>query len=144
MVLLSLVLSSAFRVRRTQGVDFTQLEKVALEELIERNTPGAAVAVVSGDRRVFAKGLGWLNIETRAQVTPDTLFRVGSLTKMFTAAVLATLAEEGRIKLEEPIGKYVKGLNRKLSMVTAHQLMSHTAGMTDESPSDYGSHDDWL
>ena len=143
MVLLSLLLSSAFSASaKQQGVDFTQLEKVALEELKETNTPGAAVAVVSGDRRVFAKGFGVANIETGAPVTPDTLFRIGSVTKMFTAAVLATLADEGRIKLDEPIGKYVKGLNPKLSMVTAHQLMSHTAGMTDESPSDYGSHDD--
>ena len=127
---------------KQQRVDFTQLEKVALEELKETNTPGAAVAVVSGDRQIFAKGFGVANIETGAPVTPDTLFRIGSVTKMFTAAVLATLAEEGRIKIDEPIGKYVKGLNAKLSLVTAHQLMSHMAGMTDESPSDYGSHDD--
>jgi len=119
-----------------QRVDFTQLEKVTLEELKETNTPGAAVAAVSGDRLVFAKGFGVANIETGAPVTPDTLFRVGSVTKMFTAAVLVTLAEQGQINLDEPISKYVKGLNPKLSLVTAYQLMSHTAGMTDESPSD--------
>ena len=78
---------------KQQGVDFTQLEKVALEELKETNTPGAAVAVVSGDRLVFAKGFGVANIETGAPVTPDTLFRIGSVTKMFTAAVLVTLAD---------------------------------------------------
>ncbi len=119
-----------------QRVDVTQLEKVTLEELKETNTPGAAVAAVSGDRLVFAKAFGAANIETGAPVTPDTLFRVGSVTKMFTAAVLVTLAEQGQINLDEPISKYVKGLNPKLSLVTAYQLMSHTAGMTDESPSD--------
>jgi CubicO group peptidase (beta-lactamase class C family) len=123
-------------------VNFTQLERVALDELKEANTPGAALAVVSGDRVVFAKGFGLANVETGDPVTPDTLFRIGSVTKMFTAAVLVTLAEEGRIMLDEPIGKYVKGLSPKLSLVTAHQLMSHTAGMTDESPSDYGSHEE--
>jgi CubicO group peptidase (beta-lactamase class C family) len=123
-------------------VDFAQLETVAFEELKKTNTPGAAVAVVSGDRMVFAKGFGVANIETGAPITPGTLFRIGSVTKMFTAAVLVALAENGRFKLDEPIGKYVKGLNLKLSQVTAHQLISHTAGMTDESPSDYGSHDD--
>lgn len=142
LVLLSVVSSSAPPVFPQRQVDFTQLEKAALDELKEANTPGVAVAVVSGTRLVFAKGLGVANTETGAPVTPDTLFRVGSVTKMFTAAVLVTLAEEGRIKLDEPIGKYLKGLNPKLSLVTAHQLMSHTAGMTDESPSDYGSHDD--
>jgi CubicO group peptidase (beta-lactamase class C family) len=143
LVLLSVLLPSAsLAFAQQQRVDFTQLEKVVLEELKETNTPGAAVAIVSGDRLVFAKGFGVANIETGASVTPDTLFRVGSITKVFTAAVLVTLAQEGQIKLDEPISKYVKGLNPKLSLVTAHQLMSHTAGMTDESPSDYGSHDD--
>jgi len=125
-----------------QKVDFAKLEKVALEELKNSNTPGAAVAVVSDDRLVFAKGFGVANIETGAPVTPATLFRIGSVTKMFTAAVLVALAENERFKLDEPIGKYVNGLTPKLSRVTAHQLMSHTAGMTDESPSDYGWHDD--
>ena len=143
LVLLSVLLPSAsLALAQKQRVNFTQLEKVALEELKETNTPGAAVVVVSGDRLVFAKGFGVANIETGAPVTPDTLFRVGSVTKMFTAAVLVTLAAERQIKLDEPIGKYIKGLNPKLSLVTAHQLMSHTAGMTDDSPSDYGSHDD--
>jgi CubicO group peptidase (beta-lactamase class C family) len=141
-LLLVFLPSASLALVQRQTVDFSQLEKVTLAELKETNTPGAAVAVVSGDHLVFAKGFGVANIETGAAVTPDTLFRVGSVTKMFTAAVLVTLAGEGQIKLDERIGKYIKGLNPKLSLVTAHQLMSHTAGMTDESPSDYGSHDD--
>lgn len=123
-------------------VDFSELEKVALKELKETNTPGAAIAIVSGTRVVFAKALGVSNIETGTPVTADMLFRIGSVTKMFTAAMLVTLAEERTMSLEEHIGKYISGLNPRLSQVTAHQLMSHTAGMTDESPSDYGSHDD--
>jgi CubicO group peptidase (beta-lactamase class C family) len=143
LMLLSVLLPSAsLWFVQQQRFDFSQLEKVALEELKRTNTPGAAVAVVSGDRLVFAKGFGTANIETGAPITPDMLFRVGSITKMFTAVVLVTLAEDKQINLDEPIGKYVQKLNPKLSVVTAHQLMSHTAGMTDESPSDYGSHDD--
>jgi CubicO group peptidase (beta-lactamase class C family) len=129
LVLLSVLLPSAsLTFAQKQRIDFIQLEKVALEELKETNTPGAAVAVVSGDRVVFAKGFGVANIETGAAVTPDTLFRIGSVTKMFTAAILVTLAGEWQIKLDEPIGKYIKGLNPKLSLVSAHQLMSHTLG----------------
>jgi CubicO group peptidase (beta-lactamase class C family) len=142
LALLSLPLPSASLAFAQQRVDFDKLEKIVVEELKETNTPGAAVAVVSGNQLLFAKGFGVANIESGTSVTPDTLFRIGSVTKMFTAAVLVTLAENGRLKLDEPVGKYVEGLNFKLSQVTAHQLLSHTAGMTDESPSDYGSHDD--
>ena len=142
LVLLSLALGSVSVVFAQARTDFDQLEKVVVEELKQTKTPGAAVAVVSGNRRIFAKGFGFANIETDTPVTPTTLFRVGSVTKMFTAAALVTLVEKQGINLDEPIGEYVKGLNLKLSQVTAHELMSHTAGMTDESPSDFGSHDD--
>jgi CubicO group peptidase (beta-lactamase class C family) len=121
--------------------DFGELEKVALAELTETNTPGAAVGVVSGDRLVFAKGFGVSNVETGAPVTPDMLFRLGSTTKMFTAAALVTLAEEGKIKLDDPIGKYAKGLSPKIAGLTAHQLLSHTAGLKDDAQM-FGRHDD--
>src|SRR6185436_20628858 len=62
-------------------------------------------------------------------------------TKMFTTAALVSLAEEGRIKLGDPIGKYASGVNSRLAKVTAHQLMSHTAGIRDEAPS-FGPHDE--
>jgi CubicO group peptidase (beta-lactamase class C family) len=125
----------------SQQPDFSELEKVVLEELKETNTPGAAIAIVSGDRVVFLKGFGVSNIETGAPVTPEMLFRIGSTTKMYTDAVLVSLAEEGKLRLDEPISSYVKGLSAKLSQVTTHQLMTHTAGIKDDAPS-YGPHDE--
>jgi CubicO group peptidase (beta-lactamase class C family) len=112
-------------------IDFGELERVALAELKEKNTPGGAVAVVSGDRVIFAKGFGASNVETGAPVTPEVLFRLGSTTKMFTGAALAKLAAEGKISLDAPIGDYVKGLAPKVARVTAGQLLSHTAGFRD-------------
>lgn len=121
--------------------DFALLENAALDELRESNTPGAAVAVVSGNRIVYVKGLGVSNVETGTPVAPEMLFRIGSVTKMFTAALLASLAEDGKLKLDEPIGKYVRGLSPKLSQVTSHQLLSGTAGLIDGEPL-YGPQDE--
>ncbi|HET8669159.1 MAG TPA: serine hydrolase domain-containing protein [Candidatus Saccharimonadales bacterium] len=126
---------------RRQNIDFSTLEKVALEELREKNTPGAAVVIVSGDRISYAKGLGVSNIETGAPVTSDMLFRIGSTTKTFTAALLVSLAEEGKLNLNEPIGKYVKGLSPKLSRITSHQLLDDTAGLIEAAPQ-YGSQEE--
>jgi CubicO group peptidase (beta-lactamase class C family) len=53
------------------------------------------------------------------------------MTKMYTAAALVSLAEEGKLDLNAPIGKYLSGLTPRLASVTAHQLMSHTAGLAD-------------
>ena len=111
--------------------DYRNLEKVVLDELNETRTPGAVVAVVSGDRVIYAKGFGISNVETGATVTPDMLFRVGSITKMLTATVLVSLSEEGRITLDKPVGDAINGLDRRLSRLTAHQLLSHSAGIMD-------------
>jgi CubicO group peptidase (beta-lactamase class C family) len=120
---------------------FAQIEKAALDELKQANIPGAALAIVSGDKIVFAKGFGVASVETGAPVTPDTLFRIGSVTKMFTATVLVTLAEQRKIKLNEPVGNYAKGLNPLLARLTTHQLLSHTAGIVDRVI-DYGPQDE--
>jgi CubicO group peptidase (beta-lactamase class C family) len=124
-----------------QKIDFTALEKTALAELAENNTPGAALAIIRGDRVVWAKGFGVANVETGAVVTLDMLFRLGSTTKMFTAAALVKLAEEGKVKLDEPIGKYVPGLYPKIERITSHQLLCHTAGLKTGAPWN-GLHDD--
>jgi CubicO group peptidase (beta-lactamase class C family) len=122
-------------------IDFSKLEEAVLAELKETNTPGAAVGVVKGDNLIFAKGFGVSNIETGAPVTPDMLFRLASVTKMFTAAALVTLVEKGKLKLDEPIGKYAKGLDARIAQLTANQLMSHTSGLKDEA-APFNRHDD--
>jgi CubicO group peptidase (beta-lactamase class C family) len=126
---------------QTLPTDYSALETVIKEELISSNTPGAAVAIVSGERVVFAKGFGVANIETGAPVTPDMLFRLGSTTKMFTGAALVTLSSQGKLKLDGPIGDKATGLNPQLAQLTTHQLLSQSAGFADfQAP--FISHDD--
>jgi CubicO group peptidase (beta-lactamase class C family) len=122
-------------------IDFSSLERVILAELSETNTPGAALGIVSGDRVIFAKGFGVADVETGAPVTPDMLFRLGSTTKMFTAAALVKLVEEGKLKLDEPIARYAKGLSPAIGRLTPAQLLSHTAGLKDDAVM-FGKHDD--
>ena len=124
-----------------QTPDFTALDRSAAQELAKLNIPGASVAIVRGETVVYSKGFGTANIETGEAVRPEMLFRLGSTTKMFTAAALVGLAVEGKIDLNAPVGTYVKFLSPKLSRITANQLLSHTAGIRDDAPM-YGSHDD--
>lgn len=122
-------------------VDFAPLEAAILDELRTTNTPGGAIAVVQGDRVIYSRGFGVASVETKEPVRPEMLFRLGSTTKMFTAAALVTLAEQGKLDLEAPVGAYVTGLNAKVGRVTANQLLSHTSGFFDEAPM-MGSHDE--
>src|SRR5687767_8678171 len=89
---------------RAQAPDFSALETAIRDELNATGIPGAAVAVVKDGRIVFVKGFGLANAETGEPMTPDRLFRLGSTTKMFTAAALVALADKGAVDLRKPIG----------------------------------------
>ena len=122
-------------------LDFSPLEPVVADELRNTGTPGGAVAVVLGDRVVYSRAFGVANVETNEPVRPEMLFRLGSTTKMFTAAALVTLAERGAIDLSAPVSSYVAGLNATVARVTADQLLSHQSGFFDEAPM-IGSNDE--
>jgi CubicO group peptidase (beta-lactamase class C family) len=126
---------------QNKTVDFAELEKTIEAELKDAKTPGAAMAVVSGDKVVFVKGFGAMSAENGNPVTPDTLFRMGSTTKMFTAAALVSLAEAGKIRFDAPIGNYVKNLPPKISALTAHQLLSQSSGFRDFAPTVFSNDD---
>lgn len=123
--------------------DFTALEATLAAELAEKKGVGAAIAIVRGNEIVFSKGFGFANVESSIPVTPDTLFQSGSVTKPLTAALILSLVDEGRIRLDRPVETYVKGLSPKLGRVTLAQLLSHTAGILDE-PGEFGPQDESL
>ena len=116
---------------KTSDIDFSELDKLVPTELKERNTPGAVIEIVMGDRVVYQKAFGVANVETNAPMQTDMLFRLGSTTKMMTAAALVTLADQNRIKLDEPIGNGVKGLSPKIAQATPNHLLSNSAGVRD-------------
>jgi CubicO group peptidase (beta-lactamase class C family) len=121
--------------------DFSTLDSAIVAEMKASATPGAAVAVVLGDSVVFRRGYGVASIETGEPVTPSTLFRVASTTKMLVAAAVATLADQGRVDLSAPVAGHADGLDPSIGRLTLHQLLSHTAGLSDESVWD-GPHDE--
>lgn len=106
-------------------------------EMQKAGIPGAAVAVVVGDRVVWAQGFGLANVETGAGVTADTLFQVGSITKSFTAAAVLTAASEKQLALDRPVSTYISGLTPCVGAPTLTQLLSHTGGLIDE-PDEFG------
>ena len=73
-------------------IDFSELDKLVPAELKEKNTPGTVIAIISGDQVVYQKAFGVANVETNAEMQPEMLFRLGSTTKMFTAAALLALS----------------------------------------------------
>jgi len=88
-----------------------------------------SVLVVKDDKPVLDKAYGFANLEWNIPNSPETKFRLGSLTKQFTAAAILLLEERGKLKLDDPIGKYVADAPTTWDKVTIFDLLTHTAGV---------------
>ena len=113
--------------------------------LAEHQVPGAAIAVMHGDRLVYARGFGWADRDAQTPVAPDSLFRIASLSKPITAVTVLTLVEQGRVGLDDrlldvvPIEPFVAAgqqLDPRVRQITIRQLLQHTAGWDREQSFD--------
>jgi CubicO group peptidase (beta-lactamase class C family) len=95
------------------------------------DVPGASVIVVRENRVVFRKSYGLANLEERTAATPDTHYRLASMTKQFTAAAILTLAEQGKVKLEDPIRRWLPSLPAYADPITIRHLLTHSSGLID-------------
>jgi len=98
-------------------------------EMARSQTPGIAIAVVSGGSLVRARGFGEANVEWHAPVHPDTLFKTGATGMQMTAAAVMLLVEDGKLKLDAPVTQYLPGAPSKWGGVTIRQLLDHTSGL---------------
>jgi CubicO group peptidase (beta-lactamase class C family) len=90
--------------------------------------PGASVLAARDGRILYEKGFGLADVRSGQAITPETTFRIGSITKQFTAAALLKLQEEGRLSMRDPLSKYFPGFPRG-DDVTLRHLLNHTSGI---------------
>ncbi len=89
-----------------------------------------AVLVAENGRVIYKKGFGMANMEWEIPNQPDTKFRIGSVTKQFTAALIMQLVEEGKLKLDGKLTDYLPDYRKDTGeRVTIHQLLNHTSGI---------------
>jgi len=93
------------------------------------DAPGAAVIVVLKGKVLYRGARGLANIELGVPLHPESVFRIGSVTKQFTAASILMLAEEGRLSLSDPITKFLPDYPVQGHLVTIQHLLSHTSGI---------------
>jgi CubicO group peptidase (beta-lactamase class C family) len=91
--------------------------------------PGAAAIVVKDGRTVLRKGYGLADLELRVPVEPDMIFRIGSVTKQFTATAILLLAERGKLAIEDPITKFLPDYPTRGETITIEHLLTHTSGI---------------
>ena len=90
--------------------------------------PGIAVLVARDGNVLYKKGFGYADIKNKIPVTPDTKFRIGSVTKQFTAAAILKLQENNLLNVNDKLSKFIPDFPRG-DEVTIHQLLTHTSGI---------------
>lgn len=92
--------------------------------------PGLSLTVMRNGMWLYSKGFGLANISRNATMTPQTMFRIGSVSKQFTAAAIMMLSEQRMLALTDPLALYLPQFPRAAE-ITIAQLLSHTSGLGD-------------
>lgn len=105
------------------------IDRAAAAHIAAGKSVGLAIAVAQHGEIVFARGYGKANLEWNTAVTPDTVFRIASNTKTFTAVSILLLAQRGALSLDDKLARFLPDFPRA-DAVTIRQLLTHTSGIT--------------
>jgi CubicO group peptidase (beta-lactamase class C family) len=111
------------------------IDSAAIETLQAAGVPGASIAVVKDGKLVYAQAYGYAELPSR-RATPAMAFPVGSVSKQFTASLILLLAQDGKLSLNDKVGRFLPDL-AGAQQATLRQILSHTAGYEDFAPEDY-------
>jgi D-alanyl-D-alanine carboxypeptidase len=112
------------------------IDAAAGEVLKTTGVPSASVAVVKDGRVAYVKAYGLARLEPAMAAQPGMQYSIGSVSKQFTAALVLLLVQDGKLKLDDPVGRFLPGLTRA-NEVTVRQVLSMTSGYQDFWPEDY-------
>jgi CubicO group peptidase (beta-lactamase class C family) len=118
-----------------------ELDNAATNAMKDPKSASLTLGLVTKDGLVWSKSYGFADIEKKTPATPDSVYRIGSITKQFTALMLLQLVHDGKVHLTDPVEKYfpeinlVQGRHATAPPITLLQLATHTAGL-DREPDD--------
>ncbi|HEX4038424.1 MAG TPA: serine hydrolase domain-containing protein [Acidobacteriaceae bacterium] len=113
-----------------------KVDQVAETVLEQTGVPSASLAVVRGGQIVYTQAYGKARLNPMEAAKPAMRYSVGSISKQFTASAVLLLVEQGKLSLDDAVGKYLPDLTRA-SEVTIREILSHTSGYQDYWPEDY-------
>jgi CubicO group peptidase (beta-lactamase class C family) len=109
--------------------------RVRLDQVASSNSGQNAfmgtVLVANSDRILLNKGYGMANLGWEIPNTPDVKFRLGSMTKQFTAALILLLQDDGKLNIEDPVSKYLPDTPKAWEKITLADLLGHTSGIPE-------------
>src|ERR1700691_667224 len=113
-----------------------KLDQTAEQALAQTGVPSASVAIVQNGEIAYTKGYGKARLDPPEPAEPRMRYSIGSISKQFTAASILLLEQQGKLSLDDKVGKYLPDLTRA-DEITIRMLLSHTSGYQDYWPEDY-------
>ncbi len=123
--------------RRDYAAVATTLESVIRQEMEDKQLPAFSIALVDGKQIVWAQGFGYQDSEHKIPATAHTVYRVGSVSKLFTDIGIMQMVEAGKINLDAPVSQYIPDVHPQNPFpepITLRELMSHRSGLLREPP----------
>ena len=103
-------------------------------EMKRQNVPGLSLAVVKDGKVIKIAGYGAANLATKAPATPETLYKIASVSKQFVATGIMLLAQEGKLAVSDPISRFLPDVPAAWKAITIRHALSHTSGLAREPP----------
>ena len=113
-----------------------QVDKAASDVLASTGVPSASIAIVKDGKIAYLQAYGDAKLDPRTPARPEMRYSIGSISKQFTATAMLMLAERGKLRLDDPVSRFIPDLTRAKE-ITIRQLLSHTSGYQDYWPQDY-------
>ncbi len=118
------------------------LEAWLQSKMAYQDLPGTAVGIVHDQELVYARGFGWADVDSGQAVEPDSIFRIASHSKLFTAISIMQLRDREKLQLDDPVSRYLPWFNVQNSYtnapeITIRHLLTHTSGLPREAGSSY-------
>lgn len=130
---LVLLLSLVFiKFIQSQNVE-SKIDKLISKTYIE-NEPGITILIAKKGKPIYKKSFGKSNLELNSKTSTETVFQIGSITKQFTAVAILMLEEQGKLKLNDQITKYLPEYPTDGNKITIHNLLNHTSGIRGRTP----------
>ncbi len=115
-----------------------ELEKLIKHEMDDKKLPALSIALVDDQKVVWAAGFGHQDRDRKVPATAETVYRVGSVSKLFTDVAVMQLVEEGKIDIDAPVAKYIPDFKPSYKegekLITLRMLMAHRSGLIREPP----------
>jgi D-alanyl-D-alanine carboxypeptidase len=132
-----LVLIASLNVRAQLPAEkITRIDAIANKVLAETNAPSLSLAVVKDGKIVYVHAYGDAGVDPALPARPERRYKIGSCSKQFMGMAILLLVQDGKLSLDDPVGKYLPTLTRA-NDITIRQLLNHTSGYQDFYPLDY-------